>query len=555
MNIGKLLAQAMLSVVMVFCCRPWTDEAFAAPGPVAFKAEADGGAKRLTLENDYLRLVIRPDAGGRIESLVHKPDGKDLVARPAAGVPWGLLADGLWQQDFWHSDSARAEYQVAPVQQSPQRVKLRLSRGGTLWHGVTISKEISLAAGRAAVDVHYDISGDGSDPKARGDVWIAGGLVPGGQVFFPSAQGVLVFPRGIEPENWAHEATRGWMAALFPGGAGLAVTLDYSRLRALRSQHENATTLECILRKADLQPGCRFSFDATVAPLAGLKSVAGVCPACAVAVESPEPVAGTLPVQVIVAPLEDNALTLSFELVRLPDGRPLQLGGRQLSLKAGQRSVVEVPVTLSTEGSYVLSATGSVGRRPVIRFEKLLVAGRPSGVYAMQTERPRVAEVPDSPTWSRYHPIDLNFNATAIATPHRVWARPYAGGRPRVLALVHGHQARQAVELAQRFDMDLTVPFLTDSSYYALGDRYRSLSVREIQDAAESLVLGRKFDVILASPNIFQAKLLSDPRILVVPAKLARLRFPPGAGARGRPDSGAARRGGRGPRGCPPARA
>ena len=29
--------------------------------------------------------------------------------------------------------------------------------------------------------------------------------------------------------------------------------------------------------------------------------------------------------------------------------------------------------------------------------------------------------------------IDFTFNSTALPTPHRVWAKPYAGGRPRVL--------------------------------------------------------------------------------------------------------------------------
>ena len=81
-----------------------------------------------------------------------------------------------------------------------------------------------------------------------------------------------------------------------------------------------------------------------------------------------------------------------------------------------------------------------------------------------------------------------------------------------MLALVHKHQARQAVELAQRFDIDLTVPFLADSSYYALGDKYRSLHMQNIHEAAEAIVLGKQFDVIILSPNLLQATVANDPK-------------------------------------------
>ena len=47
--------------------------------------------------------------------------------------------------------------------------------------------------------------------------------------------------------------------------------------------------------------------------------------------------------------------------------------------------------------------------------------------------------------------------STAYETPHTKWAKPYAGGKLAVLVIVPGPGTREAVEFAQRFDVDLTV--------------------------------------------------------------------------------------------------
>jgi hypothetical protein len=45
----------------------------------------------------------------------------------------------------------------------------------------------------------------------------------------------------------------------------------------------------------------------------------------------------------------------------------------------------------------------------------------------------------------------------AVVTPHLVWQKPMAGGKLRVLFITHRNAMREAIELAQRFDLDYRV--------------------------------------------------------------------------------------------------
>lgn len=97
----------------------------------------------------------------------------------------------------------------------------------------------------------------------------------------------------------------------------------------------------------------------------------------------------------------------------------------------------------------------------------------------------------------------LQFTSEEAITPHIPWGRPHVGGKLRVLAIVSGgYQQRELVELAQRFDLDLTSSLhfagtgLT--AMWAIGD-FR-LKFEELRDAINALFArDRKYDVILLS--------------------------------------------------------
>ena len=67
----------------------------------------DRSYTRLVLENDYLRLSILPDLGGRVYELIFKPTGhNEFYRNPVIDpTPWGRPNKGAgWQQGAWNGD-------------------------------------------------------------------------------------------------------------------------------------------------------------------------------------------------------------------------------------------------------------------------------------------------------------------------------------------------------------------------------------------------------------------------------------------------------------------
>jgi hypothetical protein len=464
-------------------------------------------AAPITLENAHVRIVVVPAVGGRVESFVHKQTGRDLVLKPAAGPYWGLLGDGLWQQNFEHGDWNRSPYAVI----SSEPGKLALEGRGRQWAGVKIRKTLTLGAERAALDVEYEVTAAPPSPaRAMGDLWITSALQPGATVFMPLASGVVERPLPAQTESWGFEPSRGWMAAL-SGDTGLALAVDFSRLRAFRSVHEERTTVEWVLRKAALKPGAKLNTWATLAPVTGLKRVDGVCRQLAVSMDCAAPAGGKSVVTIGLAAFEKLSPTFLLSVRRLPDGPAQKAAELTPTLTPAAATTVAADVPVAGDGTYVVECDVRVEAKSVLRFEKPLFAGKPSGNYALAPESARAGEAPDYPTKGRFHPIDMNFNCPDVMPPERVWAKPYVGGRPKVLALLPHHSSRQAVELAQRFDMELTAPFVAPSGFYALGDRYLSLNIKDIHEGQEKAILGKKFDVIVLDNGMFRGKDANHP--------------------------------------------
>ncbi len=471
----------------------------------------DAPTPEVALENEHLKVVIAPATGGRVSHFVHKRSGADLALQAAQSPYWGLLADGLWQQNFEHGDWNRAAYAVL----SADAEKAVLEGRGRLWAGVKIRKTLRLTPGRAALDAEYEVTAAAPSPaRAMGDLWIHNALPPGGRVFMPLPAGVVERPMGAESESWGYEPSRGWVAAI-KGDRGLAAAVDFSRLRAFRSSHEDRTTAEWILRKAELKPGARMATWATLAPTAELTRVDGVSRDMAASMECGAPAGGRIPVRIAAIAFEKHDAVFAFSVRRLPQGTAAKGPEVARALKPDAVERLEVDLPVPEEGTYVVSCTVQAGGRTLLQFERPVFAGKPGATYALAPESLRDGEAPDYPTKNRFHPIDMDFNRLEIMLPERVWARPYAGGRPKVLMLLPHHASRQAVEVAQRFDMELTAPFVADSGFYALGDRYLSLNVKDIHAGIEKAVLGKKFDVIVLTNGMFRGKTSAFPAPLL----------------------------------------
>ena len=108
----------------------------------------------------------------------------------------------------------------------------------------------------------------------------------------------------------------------------------------------------------------------------------------------------------------------------------------------------ETSMKVPEKGSFVLTGVLQAEGMKDLAFEQPFFAAGGTGTYAMAPESARIPEIVLESASYRYVPTDFNFNKKSIPTPHRVWAKPYAGGRPRVLALVanggerHAHRRR-----------------------------------------------------------------------------------------------------------------
>ncbi|MBI4028168.1 MAG: beta-galactosidase trimerization domain-containing protein [Verrucomicrobia bacterium] len=468
---------------------------------VLFEESGQGAARRLILENGYLRVVINPAEGGRVESFVHKRSGQELTLPLGETTPGGLLSDHLWQQDYWKGDWLRAACAVKVLEPSGNQVRVSLSAPGRLWTGLTIEKTITLAKDSSVLAADYTLSAnDAVDKRCKPDFDFNQAMAGPGKVFMPTESGVLARPISAESEDWAYDPTRGWMGFVADSGAGLGAVFDFQRLRAMRVAQRPGLTMQWLWRKVEAKPGMEIKTPVRLAAFDGLKEIAGVgewaaAELQAAAAEGPKP-----QVNVTLAPFKAFKGRIVLTLRPIAGGASQVVDQREISFTADQPTGYTVALKPPDTGHFVLEGALSAAGMKELKFEKPVHLPNGKGIYVMTPESGRTPEIPDSPSKARYKPIDLNFNSTAIPSPHWNWAKPYAGGRPKMLVLMPEGSEREAMELAQRFDIDLTCAYLCGSVYYALGDAVMSIRMEDVNANVEK-TLERNFDVIIMAVN------------------------------------------------------
>lgn len=457
----------------------------------------EGENRQIVLENGFLRAVVVPARGGRIESLIYKKTGQEMTPPRTETQPGGLLSDQVWQQNYWHGDWNAAKYEASPAPRSG-KAQVRLTGKGRLWAGITIVKTITLDPDRSAVQVEYAMTSEKSvDKRLRPDFWFHNALCGSGKAFMPSPAGVLARPLATEDDSWMYEPTSGWSAFISDRGAGVSATMEFRRLRGLHSCHTPVTTLEWVWRHV-LAEDLKVTSPAQLGFFTGLKEVTGACDDAVIEMALDAPAGGKAAAHVKVAALADLGAKLSLTLARVDDARRTPVDMKpveaEVQLKADTVGAFDLVLPVVGSGTFVVCGALAQGDKVLARFEKEMVAGAASGVYAQPPEGPR------EPDRGRrvYIPFDLNFSKTAYETPHTTWAKPYAGGRPKVLALVPARCEREAIELAQRFDIDLTCSLLQPATevYYLLGDGFNALKKDDMDRHLDKALL-RNYDAVI----------------------------------------------------------
>ena len=482
--------------------------------PVALSADNDlvvregdlDGSKRtkVLLENRFVQLLIDPQRGGIVESVLHKPSGKQLTyCLPGAPkFPGGLLEDHNWDPyysyaEFPYSTDLRKDANRATV------VLRGRGREG-MYRFTEIVKTLTLHRERASLDVEYELK---NDPSSMTEFtyawWIHNCLAVMGEpntYFMPSKRGVRSFPWKPKTsgfDTWAYDVTRGWTGMLGESGVGAVVELDFRTLNCLYACFmPESTTLEWRLTRIPVAAGESLKTNARFVFVNGLKSLAGAKYGLVGSIDVEGEARADTEICLRAAIFSDRARPVEVVLSaqRVAGGEAAAVGQATAKIEAGSTSTWQWKAKLAA-GTYRLLLSGNRGEAI---FERALVVGKPDVPYSQEPESERVGLAgPPGRTAGKLPRHDLSFE---IETPHEKWAKPLPGGPIRAFILIDVGEQREIVELAQRLDLEVeTVKIrsaLQRADYRYRGDR----SIASLADAQErilEILLKRKFDVFV----------------------------------------------------------
>lgn len=463
-------------------------------GPVAREADLDGDGKpEVVLENRWVRLILAPSQGGVCRSLRLKPSGVELVDSRESG--YGLLRDQLWKPNY--SFGERFYFHRVETSAELATVELWTTGSGGMMSFTEVRKRLTLRRDGADVRVHYTLTNQpSSQTEYEYGFWSHNWLGVAGatnRYFFPTTSGVQQFTLDgaasrRSGEEWYREPSQGWTAVVSDQGTGLVMCVPYRYLNLFYRWHgagSLASTHEWRLNRITLKAGEKLEFDVALLPVERMRQVTGVVDGVVTGIE-PGP-------DKVTVSLAQPAGSPAFggHLRMLPVGRNFGLPPLAAPTPYAAVSAV-LPVTTDDRTVRVEVTRGG---RTVGHVDRPLA---PGAVWTLAPEGERIGRQDDQaePTGQPVHTI-----STAVETPHIPWARPYAGGRLKALVLLDDLNSREAVELAQRCDLDLDyVKFRTTLEKELLwqGD----LSIQTLEGAqrrlSQKLAAGR-YDVLITA--------------------------------------------------------
>ena len=434
------------------------------------------GEPVIVLENDLVKVTVAPVRGGQIADYLYKPDNKHLTAEET-----GLLVDRVWNyadNDIYQQWS-KSPYDFKILSSGPEAA-VELSCRGTagVSQRLIIHKTYTLADGSAALRADYrtEVGQEAMAPMTVGMWWHGRPGVRGENNTFhlPTDGRVqeITYGAGAKGEYWWYKPARGWLAARGESGTGLAIIMDYRRLMCFYQWLYDAMPgLEFAYRSFEVENGKSLDTTLWLVPFRGLPNVMGAAADMVAGLEVPaqSPADATqVPYKVTLSVPRPLDCTLKLSL-KAPDGTVASLGDKALAIKG--ETTVNGTFKPAGAGTYVVQGVVLAGGKPLLDCERPAVVGAAGAPYALapvQTRLGREGEkFGDKLATAGSAPPDLK-TSEAIVTPHVPWGRPYYRGKTKALILTSFLCGREAVELAQRFDLDYVAP--TVGSSYELGN-------------------------------------------------------------------------------------
>ncbi len=450
--------------------------------------------KLFVLENDFSIYAVDPFSSGTVNLAYDKIAKHNMVLYTGPGQGYGPI----FEDRFWPGDSAirdmyrHLEYQAEIISDTTEKKQLRMSGRGKsgLFSNVLIEKLYTLTPDSSVLSVDISITNEMINvvPLNFG-YWLAGGVqnADGFQRIIPGLKKVETGPSSVKLLA-SQDISSGWFGTM-AGDKGLAVAVPYELLKEICfwSGNNFTGTLECKLGVYPIKAGESLSFSAYLCPFNGIGIPAKVT-------------------SLMAGGFSDGSVKL--RIFKQGDYSLRLLAG---VVKQGQvefKEIKTVPLPQETfanisyqplkqQGTIVTRAEVLEGGKAVFMMENSTVNGQSSGDYNLTPDGEKKPDASES-----MQKLNLNFNSMDVVTEHFNWARPYAGGKPKVLAVnFRKGGIRDMIELAQRFEMELTTNYIGD--LWAISGAVTSLNRNTCLNEL-SKQLKNKFDVIMVSGDIWQ---------------------------------------------------
>ena len=458
------------------------------------------------LENDRVAYIVDTRRGGVVNYALDKATGVNLVKPNEKGTWGGLFADRMYPGPGIKFFQQRYTGEI--VKDAPEKVSVRVKgkgKGGQ-FEWITYEKTYTLKPDSVVLRADYRIH-NAQDNVVAVDygAWALNGMGTDKEpwrVFWADEGGPR--ERKTFKAIYVFEPRRGWLGLVTDSGSGIAMISEYRRLASFLfwTSGHNAT-IEFKMGRYPIPAGGHIRMTAWAAPFHGVGTPHGVSEAMVGSMDVP-PKLETAPksVRVRLKPNRPGVFKAILESRRLP----AKAWTRQHEATVTGEKPVDFAanVSLARRGSYVLRVRGTEGGKDVFSMERPTTLGRASGAYVMAPECER-----SLPKTAQAKPGQVDYHSLDYETPHTKWARPWAGGKPRVLFLPRRRAGvREAVELGQRFEMDFHTSYLprsmTSGCLYDLASYLGRLNAGILTKALRKTFEKESFDAYVIPGDLWK---------------------------------------------------
>lgn len=426
------------------------------------------GHKDLIVDNGFMRLVFEPARGGNITSVIAQ--GQEFAQR--AGNRSDGFMKALVRPYDWHSDFYQAPMTTKFLERAKDTCVIEFRQTGTNGDQKFLeqTKTYTIRANDASVAAELKLANEvRSQTTLSVGFWVHHHVIaPGMDLTFyqPPLQGTPAVAAdsrdGRNAGVWNKQPSRGWSGLVDAGKrTGIAFTCDYTYLdRGLvwLAGQKHYGSVEHHLHRVPIPHGESWSTTITFQPFIGLDRIDGAGPGIVGALDT-----AVARATVRVVSSTSRMLTLKFMLVDPANGAKslARLGSKTVSANAGEAATATVALARANEGVLVCDVYEGAAR--LARIERRI--GKDNAKPYIMVALKKQFVPPRRDTY--VPPLGRD-----LVTPHRVWAKPLAGGTLKGLFLLSTNHQRQVIEMVQRFDMDYLYVPLGDRAPFTFRHRY-----------------------------------------------------------------------------------